>query len=183
VRAPALPSEIHQVPLVSFQFFMPDFAGYTTQTYDKEFQENRVDVIELQPADPRQTAPGASGSYPPNMLKRLLRGLLKPNDYEDRYGLRCYRWISGSHATCYGRRDEMGEEDIILDMDVPPYSPATRFPLMQAEYFSGRYGGVRIFWRTHVKKFSHWHVIDSQIWKFVDSWNIAHAGNATVKPR
>ena len=48
-------------------------------------------------------------------------------------------------------------------------------PLMQARYFSRRYGGVRIAWRTHVRNFSRWREIDAQIWKFIDAWNVARA--------
>jgi len=51
-------------------------------------------------------------------------------------------------------------------------SPGT-FPLIKANYFSRRYGGVRIAWRTHVRNLPRWHDIDQQIWKFVDAWNVA----------
>jgi hypothetical protein len=46
---------------------------------------------------------------------------------------------------------------------------------MQARYFSKRYGGVRIAWRTHVRNLPRWHEIDAQIWKFIDAWSVAPA--------
>jgi hypothetical protein len=46
---------------------------------------------------------------------------------------------------------------------------------MQARYFSRRYGGVRIAWRTHVKNLPRWHDIDAQIWKFIDAWKVTPA--------
>ena len=181
VRAPAPVSQAKQVPSIGFEFFMPDFSGYTPQNYKKEFDEHRVNVIEIQPADPAQAAPDAPGEYPPNMLKRMLGSVLDPNNYQDLYDLRCYRHFPGFHTdkiTCYGRRDATHAEDIMLDVTVPPYQPSTRFPIMQARYFSQRYGGLRVVWRTHASNLSRWHDIDAQVWKFIDSWNVANTKNA-----
>lgn len=185
VRAPAAPSAIPQVPLIGFDFFMPGFSGYTPENYRRDFDENKVDVVELEPADLAQTAPDTPGEYPPNMLKRALGSILDPNNYKDIYGLRCYRWLSWiaggrDRMTCYGRRDDSTGEDIMFYANTPPYEPGTRFPLMQAEYFSKRYGGLRIVWRTHVTNLPRWRDIDTQIWKFIDSWNIAKTNNPST---
>jgi len=56
----------------------------------------------------------------------------------------------------------------------PPY-PADSFPQMQARYFSRRYGGVRIEWRTHVQNLPRWRQIDERIWKLIDAWKIPAA--------
>jgi hypothetical protein len=185
VREPAHASQIPKVDAVAFDFFLPEFSGYTPQNYLNNFNEDKIEVVELETADPRQTEPDAPGYYPPNMLKRALRGYLRPNDYQDQYGLRCYQQNApkGLEAmTCYGRRDEIGKEDIMLEVRVAAPSPAVRFPLMQAQYFTKRYGGLRIVWRTHVKNFPRWHDIDSQIWKFIDSWSATEATRGGKSP-
>ena len=159
-----------------FDFFLPDFTGYTLENYRNESDENRVEVIYLHAGDAHEADPDAPGEYPPNMLKRSLKDLLNPNDYQDMYGLRCYQGRARSERiTCYGRRDAASKEDIMLNAAVPPYSEGVTLPLMQARYFSTRYGGVRIAWRTHVRNFSRWREIDAQIWKFIDAWNVARA--------
>lgn len=180
VRAPAQAGQIPKVAAASFVFFLPNFSGYTPSNYLNDFDEDEVEVVELEAADPRQTEPDAPGFYPPNMLKHLLDAhLLRSDDYRDQYGLRCYRQHVASNLeflgriTCYGRRDEVDKEDIMFFADTGPRSPALRFPHMQAEYFTRRYGGLRIVWRTNVKNLPRWHDIDAQIWKFIDAWNTA----------
>jgi hypothetical protein len=160
---------------VQFDFFLPDFSGYTLQNYRNEFDENKVEVVYLHAGDPHEAEPDAPGEYPPNMLKRSLRDFLNPDDYRDMYGLRCYQGrIRSERLACYGRRDG-GGEDIMLYTLVPPYPPEVTFPQMQARYFSARYGGVRIAWRTHAKNLPRWQDIDAQIWKFIDAWSVAPA--------
>ena len=53
---------------VRFDFFLPDFHGYTLQNYRNDFDENKVEVVYLHAGDPHEADPGAPGEYPPNML-------------------------------------------------------------------------------------------------------------------
>ncbi|HEV8018824.1 MAG TPA: hypothetical protein VGP32_09735 [Steroidobacteraceae bacterium] len=160
---------------VQFDFFLPDFTGYTLENYQNEFDPNKVEVVYLHAGDPHEAEPGAPGEYPPNMLKRALEDLLNPNDHKDMYGLRCYQGrILTDRIACYGRRDTANREDILLYVAVPPYAPGV-FPVLQARYFTTRYGGVRIAWRTHVSNLPRWHDIDAGIWKLIDQWNVAPA--------
>ena len=153
--------------------FLPDFGGYTLENYRDESDPNRVEVVYLHAGDPHESEIDAPGEYPPNMLKRALRDLLNPADYKDMYGLRCYRdRVPSDRLTCYGRRDVAGREDIMLSALAPPYA-GNPFPTVQARYFSKRYDGVRIAWRTHVKNLPRWHEIDAHIWKFIEAWNVA----------
>ena len=162
-----------------FDFFLPQFSGYTLQNYRNKSDESKVEVVYLHAGDPHEAEPDAAGEYPPNMLKRALKDFLSPEDYKDMYGLRCYQArVPSERLTCYGRRDEGGREDILLYTKVAPYAAGETFPLMQARYFSKRYGGVRIAWRTHVRNLPRWHEIDAQIWKFIDAWNVAPAQTA-----
>jgi len=161
---------------VQFDFFLPDFSGYTLQNYKDEFDENKVEVVYLRAGDPHEAEPDAPGEYPPNMLKRALQDSVNPDDHKDTYGLRCYQGrVPSDRITCYGRREETAREDIMLYASFPPYAAGVTFPLMQARYFSKRYGGVRIAWRTHVSNLSRWREIDTQIWKFIDAWNVVPA--------
>jgi hypothetical protein len=157
---------------VQFDFFLPGFTGYTLENYRNDSDENKVEIVYLHAGDPHEADPDAPGEYPPNMLKRALQEFLNPNDYQDLYGLRCYRGrIASDRLGCYGRRDEARREDILLYVPQPPYAPGV-FPQIQARYFSTRYGGVRIAWRTHVKNLPRWHEIDAQIWKFIEEWRV-----------
>jgi hypothetical protein len=165
-----------------FDFFLPDFSGYTLQNYRNDFDENRVEVVYLHAGDLHEADPGAPGEYPPNMLKRSLQELLNPDDYQDMYGLRCYKGrVLTDRLTCYGQRDAVAREDILLYVPVPG-APPSAFPTMKANYFSQRYGGVRIAWRTHARNLSGWRAIDVQIWKFIAEWNIAQQPAGTPGP-
>jgi hypothetical protein len=155
-----------------FDFFLPDYSGYTLQNYQNDSDPEKVEVAYLHAGNPHESDPDAPGEYPPNMLQRSLKELLDPKHYHDQYGLRCYEGrVPSSRLTCFGRRTAAGE-DIMLTTLKPPY-PADLFPQLQARYFSQRYGGVRIAWRTHVKNLPRWHAIDAQIWKFIDAWKVS----------
>ena len=73
-----------------FDFFLPDFSGYTLQNYRNDLDENKVEVVYLHAGDSHEAEPDAPGEYPPNMLKRSLKEHLNPKDFRDMYGLRCY---------------------------------------------------------------------------------------------
>jgi hypothetical protein len=177
VRAPADPKTIPQAESLAFEFFMPDFSGYTPKNYMNAFDDDRVDVIDIEPADSAQMQPGAPGYYPPNMIKRALGSYLSSDNSQDLYGLRCYAQRgSGTkprELTCYGRRDDQTREDIMLDAYVPPFDAGTVYPLIQAVYYSNRYGGLKVVWRTNVRNFSRWREIDAQIWRFIAEWSAA----------
>jgi hypothetical protein len=155
-----------------FDFFLPDFTGYTLQNYRDETNPSKVEVVYLHGSDRHEADPDAPGEYPPNMLKRLLKDAFNPTAYEDKYGLRCYRGrVLTDRLACYGKRDGAGGEDILLYVPQPPFAPDA-FPQIQARYFSKRYGGVRIAWRTHVNNLPRWREIDTQIWKFIEAWRV-----------
>jgi hypothetical protein len=167
---------------VHFDFFLPDFSGYTLRNYRSDSDPDKVEVAYVHAGNPHEADPGAPGEYPPNMLKRSLGETLDPDHYQDQYGLRCYQGRTGtSRITCYGRRDAAGE-DIMLTVLVPPYPADVTFPEMQARYFSKRYGGVRISWRTHVRNLPRWRAIDAQVWKFIDAWNVPGQPGDTPAP-
>jgi hypothetical protein len=157
-----------------FDFFLPDLTGYTLQNYRNEFDENKVEVVYLHASDSHEADPGAPGEYPPNMLKRLLQDFLNPKDYKDMYGLRCYTArVLTDRLICYGTRAAEIHEDILLYVPVTADRSRNTYPTIKANYFSARYGGVRIAWRTHLKNLPRWHDIDAQIWKFIEAWNVA----------
>ena len=160
---------------VRFDFFLPDFSGYTLQNYRNDLDENKVEVIYLHAGDSREAEPDAPGEYPPNMLKRSLQEHLNPKDYRDMYGLRCYTSrVLTDRLTCYGRRDAAAGEDILLYVpQTTSAAAANAFPTLKANYFSRKYGGVRIAWRTHVRNLPRWHDIDAQVWRFIEAWKVA----------
>jgi hypothetical protein len=163
IRLPAPASAIpaRQAPGVSFSFFLPGFTGYTPENYEKSFDPGRVDVVELQPADPNEIRSGAIGEFPPNMRKRAFNGLLSRNSARSLYGLTCYRysyvsWETNNRVECYGVDKLAGDIDVMLYGYLPPYESWNKFPIIQARYFTSKYGGVRIVWRTSARNFSRW---------------------------
>ena len=166
-----------------FDFFLPDFSGYTLQNYRNDFDPNKVEVSYLHAGDSHEADPGAAGEYPPNMLKRLLGDFLIPEDYKDMYGLRCYQSrVLTDRLTCYGTRDAAAREDILLYVPVTSGASQSPFPTLRANYFSARYGGVRIAWRTHVRNLPRWHNIDAQIWRFIEEWRVPEPPAAPTPP-
>ena len=169
---------------VRFDFFLPDFSGYTLQNYRNDFAENKVEVVYLHAGDPHEADSGAPGEYPPNKLKRMLQDQLNPHDYKDMYGLRCYKGrVLTDRLTCYGRRDAAAGEDILLYVPLAQDAAPNSFPMLRANYFSRRYGGVRIAWRTHVRNLPRWQDIDAQIWKFIAAWNVAPPPGQAPEPK
>jgi hypothetical protein len=161
---------------VGFDFFLPDFSGYTPQNYAEEFNENKVQVVYLLAADPRQRDEGA----PANKLKLLLENSFDSQHFEDMYALRCYHHRRlPSRVLCYGRRNS---EDILFDTYLPPYPPDITFPLLYAKYLSKKYGGVEIAWRTHVRNLPRWHDIDAHIWNSIADWNVAPRSEKNPAP-
>ena len=157
-----------------FDFFLPGFTGYTLQNYRNEEDDSKVEVVYLHAGDPQEAEPDAAGEYPPNMLKRALKESLDPQHAASRYGLTCYPGrTAANRLSCFGRRADSAAEDIMVTVPEPPYPEGLAFPQLQARYFSKRYGGVRIAWRTHVRNFARWREIDAQIWRFIDTWRDA----------
>jgi hypothetical protein len=174
VRAPASPQAIPSVPEVSFSFFLPHYSGYTPRNFKRELDPDRVDVVALGAADAAEGETGASGYYPPNLLDRILEGGGDPHARET-HGLRCYQpaGLSGDRWLCFGPLGEEPSRQIMLWVDLPPYEPSVREPMMQAVYFTPRYGGMKITWRAHATHLAAWHEIDTRIWGLISQWNVA----------
>jgi hypothetical protein len=177
---PRPPTPIEKLPyadLTGFVMHMPDFEGYTPDNYLKDFDENRVWIVNISAAPMSYMEPDAPGSYPPNSLGRRIhyKFIPDPEKYEQKYGLRCFerKDLSEENQTCYGKRDSDIDEHLLLDITIPPYRMSTRFPMMSTKYFSPKYGGLEIAWRTHMNNFPRWREIDAQIWKYIAAWNIA----------
>ena len=130
------PAPWHKIPLVEligFQFFMPDFGGYTPDNYTDDFHKDRVEVIDFRIVGMGAEQPDAPGAYPPNMFARASA---TPNPYLDRekyqeiYGLRCYGFKPlpnhTNHQYCYGLRDAKTNEYILFDI-APPLTTITSF--------------------------------------------------------
>lgn len=177
VRPPTPIEKIPQIEGIGFQMFMPDFSGYTPENYKEEFHLDLIQIMGIYPASMSAIEPGAPGYYPPNMFERLSGGEYPSFDvkkYKEEYGLRCYEVKTkdvDSKQWCYGKRNE--DEYILLTIMRPPYSDFVTYPIMQARYFTKKYGGLVITWHAHMKHFPDWKKIDAQIWQYVDAWNIA----------
>jgi hypothetical protein len=158
-----------------FDFFLPDFSGYTIERLRNPFDINEVQVAYVASATQIEAFPNHPVHYPSNQLKNVLHYLADPKTYRDMYGLRCYdekTWKTKMY--CYSARAGNDHEGILLIVDIPPYGPGITNPLIQTDYFSKRYGGIEIAWRTNAKNLPRWRDIDAQIWKFIASWNVAH---------
>jgi hypothetical protein len=167
---------------IQFDFFLPEFSGYTPENIRKAFDVNKVEVGYVIAADTRPGA-GPPGQYPPDQLKRTLQYLADPNDHRDTYELRCYQGrVLKDRMYCYGSRDKAAQEDILFDVMIPPYASGVVNPQMRTTYFTRRYGGVVISWRTNVRNLPRWHDIDQHIWQFIESWNLAEPRKSATPP-
>jgi hypothetical protein len=165
--------------LVSFDFFMPDFSGYTIARLRQPFDVNEVHVAYV--TSPKEIEPHHEHptNYPSNQLRNVLRYLANPREYQDMYGLRCYEdRILKDTIYCYSAQAVEGHEGLLLKVMVPPYALGVVNPQMTTEYFSNRYGGVEVAWRTNVKNLPRWREINDQVWKFIAAWNVAHQSKA-----
>lgn len=175
------PMSLDKIPLISnagFVMHTPDFEGYRPDNYLNKFDEDEVLVYQIQPASMSAMDPDAPGAYPKNVFNRISQGPYRdidPSIYEEKYGLRCYstKRVHTGLQRCYGRRDSEIEEYLILDVISQPYTVEVVYPTITTHYFTPKYGGLEIAWRAHVKNLPHWRAIDSQIWRYIDSWNIA----------
>jgi hypothetical protein len=177
-RPPMALEKLPYAKSAGFTMHLPDFEGYTPDNYLVDFDKNRVEVIEIAAAPMGYMKLGAPGSHSPNQFQRVSTGpyrLFDPDKYEEKYSLRCYekRDPESKNQYCYGKRDSDLDEYLLLDVMFPPYESWIRFPLMQTQYFSPKYGGLEIIWRSQMQNFPRWREIDAQVWKYIDAWNIA----------
>ena len=186
-RAPADLSKLPSGGQIGFEFFMPNFSGYTPENYQDEFHEDIVRVIHVKAVGMGAEKPGASGYYPPNIFEWMtsIPRYIEPDQVQERFGLRCYPNppASKERQECFGLSLRGADEHIALWLMNPLHQSGINYPHMQAVYFSTKYGGIEVIWRTHIKNFSRWQDIDSQIWKFIDAWNISEQPNSGNKPK
>ena len=173
------PAKARHVDALAFSMFLPDLEGYTPDNYLTEFNENEVKILSIEPAPMSIAGLDAPGLYPPNVIKRVFQNTVNSKKYEVKYGLRCYEANSNqdpesplNYQYCYGVSDAALNEYILLEVPIPPYKSWVKFPLIQAHYFTKRYGGLDVAWRTHVNNFSRWQDIEHQLWKSIDEWNV-----------
>src|SRR6185312_2787420 len=161
---------------VDFDFFLPDFSGYTNQRRRQAFDVDEVQVAYVMSAKEIEINSRQPAHYPANQLKNLLRMVANPNKYRDMYGMRCYEaQILKNRVYCYSARAGKSHKGILFTVEVPPYSRGVVNPQMWTNYFSPLYGGIEIAWRTNVKNMPRWRDIDDQIWRFLAAWNAVHA--------
>jgi hypothetical protein len=173
IRRPAAVSRAPTVPLIGFDFFMPDFGGYTPGNYRQPFHEDRVRVNYLSTVEPRTDGEAPLYSDIDGAISRLAGVFLLPDQFTDEHGLRCFASPAPSNQRriCVGER--LQGERMLLDIKVLPYDLATTYPMVHARYYTKLYGGMEVDWSAHMKWFARWFEIEQQIWRFVDAWNVA----------
>src|SRR4051794_8868100 len=147
-RPPADIKTLTPMESVGFVMYLPAFEGFTPQNYQRDFDEDRVEVVRIAPASLGQTTPGAPGYSGPNVLDRIVKAAhLQATDFVSMHDLKCYADSGDStNLACYGKRDSKLDEYMLLRVRLPPYEDWVRYPQMQTTYFSPRYGGLEISW-------------------------------------
>jgi hypothetical protein len=173
VRRPLSVEHAPTVPLIGFDFFMPDFRGYTTSNYRQPFHEDRVRVEYVSTVAPPVAGQPPLYSDVDGAISRLAGVFLVANQFTDEHGLRCFDSPAPAnpHRTCVGER--LPGERMLLTTVVPPYELETTNPRMRTRYYTKLYGGLEVEWSAHMKWLPRWLEIEQQIWKFVDAWNVA----------
>lgn len=173
------PSQLPQADMFGFVFYLPEFSferpAGRKDWPPPEWDHDRVEVW-IYPATISHNMNSERQPYPPLVRAEIQHHLVKAEDYQDVYGLRCWRFL-GSECN-----DSTGKSEIHIHADTPPQPSGVVNPLMKAEYTSGRYGGVRIFWDTSVENLPRWREIDAHIWEIIDAWNVAVVPETDPKP-
>jgi len=184
VRAPAAASAIPRVPSVSFSFFLPHYSGFTPRNFRRDIDAARVDVVALAPATAADGQPGTSAFYTPNILDRILASTGEGRGRE-LHGLRCYQpsGLGGDQWLCFGPVGEEPSRQIMLWTALPPYQPDEGVPMMRAQYYTARYGGLKISWRAQAAHLAQWRDIDAHIWELVSQWNVADTLQTAQEPQ
>ena len=178
------PMPLDKIPVSEssgFQMHLPNYDGYRPDNYLNQFDVNLVQVIDIHPVPTSTFEIDASGSFPPNVLKRIVEDkAIDLEKYQNREGLRCYvdtRLIdtrgSADREFCYGKRDDLSEEFLYLYIDIEPMPSWKVFPMMRVRYSTKKYGGLEIIWWSHVQNLSRWREIDGEVWKHIAAWNVA----------
>ena len=157
-----------------FDFFLPDFSGYTIERFRAPFGSDEVHVAYVVSARVVGFHPTDAAKLESDQFKNELRVLADTGKYRDMYGLRCYEGkILKNRMFCYSARSGEEHRGILLSVDVPPYAPGVN-PLMRVNYFSKSYGQIAVSWWSDAKNLPHWREIDSRLWQFMAAWNVVH---------
>ena len=161
-----------------FDFFLPDFGGYTIERWRDWDNTAIVEVVSVVPAKDWGFHPSNAVEFEANQFKNKPSSLIDLDKYRDMYGLRCYeQHILKNRMFCYREHGGKNHDGIRIYVDVPYGNLTPPNPQMQAEYFSSRYGGIEVLWRTNVKNLSRWQEIDDHIWDLLTTWNTASTKN------
>jgi hypothetical protein len=154
----------------TFDFFLPDFSGYTIKRYHERFAADEVRVNLVMPTEARLK--NKEAARPANQVQYWLdRGQATTDGYEEVYGLKCYKATAQKGARyCYSPPTANDDEGIYIELLGPPDTSS----IMSATYSSKRYGGITIFWSMHGDHLAHWRDVDDQIWRFLAEWNVAN---------
>jgi hypothetical protein len=172
-----LPSQAPQADSFGFVFYLPDFSfkrpagrpNFPPPEWDHDRVQvwiHRATVIER-----------GLQTYPPAVRIEIEGHLIRAEDYQDIYGLRCWHFLG---SDC---RDVTGRGEINIHADTPPQPPGKVNPSLRADYMSARYGGVEIFWDTSIDNLPEWHDIDAHVWQVIDAWNVAATADAASHGR
>jgi hypothetical protein len=161
---------------LSFDFFLPDFSGFTYERLRESFDVNEVHVGSVVSTREVGFGPKRPAPEPSQELENFINAHeADPKNYRNMYGLRCYDGkVLKDRIYCYSERGGQGSGGIFLIVDVPPYARGVVDPLMRADYFSRRYGGIEVDWWSNVENLPHWWDIDTEIWTRLAAWNVAH---------
>ncbi|WP_188798584.1 hypothetical protein [Dyella nitratireducens] len=165
---------------IGFDFFLPDFGGFTSQTLRELYPINEVHVFYVASAASQGFHPSNAAGIETNQFKGSLPILANTNKYEDLYGLRCYPDKSGTRMLCYNAQAGNNHSAILLSVDIPGRVSGIVNPSMRATYFASRYGGIQIDWITSVRNLPRWREIDEQIWSFLAAWNMANPAKSAT---
>lgn len=161
---------------LNFDFFLPDFSGFTYERLRKPFDVNEVHIGSVVSARKVGFGLKRPAPEPSEELENFINAHeADPKKYRDMYGLRCYEGkVLKDRIFCYSAKGGQAPGGIFLIAEVPPYARGMVDPLMRADYFSRRYGGIEVDWWSNVKNLPHWRDIDARIWKLLDAWNVVH---------
>jgi hypothetical protein len=178
-RPPVSPNQLPQADGFGFAFYLPGLSfkrpADRKEWPPPEWDHDRVHVW-IYPATMGHNVNTVPQPYPPIVGVWIEHHLIKAEDYQEIYGLRCWNFL-GSDCS-----DLTAKSEIHIHADTPRQPSGLVNPLMKAEYISARYGGVNMFWYTSIENLPKWREIDAHVWEIIDAWNVAAGSAAASKP-
>ena len=171
------PSRVPVQDGLGFQFFLPDYSGYTFENFQDTFSAAKVHVLVTQ-VDPQEYEKNPGVYWEPKLTIQRRSTPAAPSidtkNLEYKWGMTCYRSLLNHRESleCVGKRTT--GQDVLWDvMDHPDMYQWFPNPQARTRYFTrDLVGGVQVTIRMHHSQIAHWREVDDFVWRSLSQWRV-----------